>query len=98
PMMGKTYPSNIAFVKDFNYYFDGYNDKFKSSEKWEDVIWDDYSFVVTKAATTGWIVDYNSWLFFFSVGVGALGALLYVWPSFRGEPEGIKNNGIYHSS
>src|SRR5690606_39680836 len=29
PILEKTYPSNIAFIKDFNHYFDGYNDKFK---------------------------------------------------------------------
>ncbi|HLW20351.1 MAG TPA: 4Fe-4S binding protein [Cyclobacteriaceae bacterium] len=98
PMLGKTYSSNIAFVKDFNRYFDGYNDKFKSNENWEEVIWDDYAFVATKAATSGWILDHNLWLFFLSVGMAALGALLYVSPAYHGEPAGVKNNGIFFSS
>ncbi|MEX2595182.1 MAG: 4Fe-4S dicluster domain-containing protein [Anditalea sp.] len=97
-MAGKTYSSNIVFVRDFNKYFEGYNDKFKSEENWNDVIWDDYAFVVTKAATTGWILDYNLLLFFLSIGVGVLGAMLYIWPAHRQEPAGIKNNGIYFSS
>ena len=97
PMFGKTYDSHVAFVKDFNQYFDGYNEKFKSSENWEEVIWDDYAFLVTKASTTGWIIDANLWLFLLSVGLGSLGALLYVVPAHYKEPEGIKNNGIYFS-
>lgn len=98
PMFGETYASNFAFIGDFNQYFDGYNDKFKSSENWEEVIWDDYAFMVTKAATEGWILDYNFWLFFLSVGIGSLGALLYVWPAYKNEPDGVKNNGVYFSS
>jgi len=97
PMLGKRYSSNIAFVKDFNHYFDGYNDKFKSSDNWEEVIWDDYAFAVTKSATEGWILDYNLWLFLLSVGVGSLGVLLYVWPAYRDEPPGIKNNKVFFS-
>jgi len=97
PMLGKRYSSNIAFVKDFNHYFDGYNDKFKSSDNWEEVIWDDYAFAVTKSATEGWILDYNLWLFLLSVGVGSLGVLLYVWPTYRDEPPGIKNNKVFFS-
>jgi ferredoxin-type protein NapH len=98
PMFGETYTSNFAFISDFNQYFDGYNDKFKSSENWEEVIWDDYAFAVTKASTTGWILDAHLWLFFLSVGLGSLGALLYVLPAHHNEPPGIKNDGIYFSS
>ena len=95
PMMDKAYASNIAFVKDFNRFFDGYNEKFRAEENWEEVIWDDYAFAVTKAATEGWILDYKELLFFLSIGIGIIGALLFVWPKHRGEPAGIRNNGIY---
>src|SRR5690606_1884316 len=98
PMLGKLYSSNIIFVRDFNNYFEGYNEKFKSEENWNEVIWDDYAVVVTKAASTGGIRDYDIFLFLCSIGIGVLGALLYIWPMYRNEPEGIKNNGIYFSS
>lgn len=98
PMFNVRYSSNISFVRDFNHYFDGYNEKFKSAGNWEEVIWDDYSFVVTKSATRGWILNYSILLFFLSVGLGSIGALLYVLPSHYHEPNGIKNNGIYFSS
>lgn len=98
PMVNKTYASNIAFIKDFNRLFDGYNEKFKAEEDWDGVIWDDYAFAVTKAATEGWILSYKEWLFFLSIGIGVIGALLYIWPMHRGEPAGIRNNGIYFSS
>ena len=98
PMFGETYGSNFAFVRDFNRYFDGYNEKFKSSENWEEVIWDDYAFAVTKASTTGWIMGAHLWLLLLSVGLGSLGALLYVLPAHHKEPPGIKNDGVYFSS
>lgn len=98
PMFGKSYSSNFDFIRDFNRYFDGYNDKFKSSENWEEVIWDDYAFTVTKTATTGWILNAHQWLCWLSVGLGTLGVLLYVCLAYYEEPPGIKNNGIFFSS
>src|SRR5690554_6033368 len=97
PMVGQSYSSIFAFVDDFNRYFEGYNEKFKSEENWNEVIWDDYAFVVTKAASTGGVRDYAVYLFLCSIGIGVLGALLYIWPMYRNEPAGIKNNGIYFS-
>lgn len=98
PMYGKEYSSNFSFVSDFNHYFDEYNDELKANEKWDKVIWDDYSFELTKAASQGSVAD-NPYLFLgVSVGIAVLGGLLYILPLYRNKPDGIKNDGIYFSS
>jgi ferredoxin-type protein NapH len=98
PMYGETYSSNFSFVSDFNHYFDAFNDELKSNEDWDQVIWDDYAFDLTKAASQGPVSD-NPYLFLgISIGLGVMGGLLYILPLYRNEPEGIKNDGIYFSS
>lgn len=54
-------------------------------------------FPVTKASGQG-ILQNNAWLFFLlSIGLGVVGALLYILPQRRFAP-GIKNNHVFHSS
>lgn len=98
PMYGVEYASNFSFIGDFNAYFGGYNDQLKSESKWDEVIWDDYAFPIALSAAQG-SVKSNPWLFFgLSIGLAVFGGLLYAFPKHRNEPEGIKNNGIYHSA
>ena len=57
-----------------------------------------------KSQRTGWIqggaggpVSNNPWLFFLlTIGLGALGGLLYIIPKFRAKP-GIKNDHVFHN-
>ncbi|TAE44874.1 MAG: 4Fe-4S binding protein, partial [Bacteroidetes bacterium] len=59
---------------------------------------DEYLFTIAKATATGfyWRQPYLwFWLIF---GVGALGALMYIFPAFFDGMPGIKHNGIYFSS
>jgi ferredoxin-type protein NapH len=69
-------------------------------EYWNKILKDDKikstKFPVAKASSGGMLVE-NSWLIFFlSIGLGVIGALLYILPQKRHLP-GIKNNHIYHS-
>ena len=98
PMYGVTFSSNFSFLSAFGDNFNGYNDQLKDQSLWDQVIWDDYSFALAKAAVSSPVTE-NPWLFLFlSIGLAVLGGLLYNLPSYSGEPEGIKNNGIFHSS
>lgn len=98
PMYGETFSSNFSFLSAFGDNFNGYNDQLKDQSLWDQVIWDDYSFALAKAAVSSPVTE-NPWLFLFlSIGLAVLGGLLYNLPSYSGEPEGIKNNGIFHSS
>jgi polyferredoxin len=98
PMLDKTYSSNFSFVGDFNQYFGGYNDRLRQEGQYEQVIWDDYAFSVTKAASIGFVADNKLLLLALTILAGALGALLYVLPLHLHEPEGIKHNGVMFSS
>lgn len=98
PMYGETYSSNFSFVSAFNENFNSYNDALKNESKWDEVIWDDYSFPLAKSSLRSPVRD-NPWLFFgLTVGLAVLGGLMYNLPKYQDEPAGIKNNGIFHSS
>lgn len=73
----------------------------KNSAYWKLVLQDyrvtSLVFPVTKASSTGFLPR-NHWLLFFgSIVLGILGALIYQLPKLRRLP-GIKNDHIYHSS
>ncbi|MDN3202712.1 4Fe-4S binding protein [Algoriphagus sediminis] len=98
PMYGVEYGSNFAFLSAFNENFSTYNDALKDQGAWDQVIWDDYGFPLAMAALES-PVKSQPWIFLgLSIGLCVLGGLFFILPQYRGEPEGIKNNGIYHSS
>lgn len=98
PMYGEIYPSTYRFLTAFDQNLDTYNQPLKNQELWEQVIWDDYSFVLAKAAVDSPVLS-NPWFYLFlSIGLSVLGGVLYIIPSHAGDSHGIKNNGIFHSS
>jgi ferredoxin-type protein NapH len=98
PMYGKEYSSNFEFISDFNKYFDAYNDRLKSEQDWDNVIWDNYVFPLTKAAAQGPVSESPYFYLAITIGLAVLGAFIYIFPLYRGETDGIKNDGIYFSS
>ncbi len=98
PMYGVTYPNQVAFVSDFNDYFNAYNEELKAEEKWDEVIYEDYAFSLTKASGHGPVQEYTVLFFVAALLLPILGALMYILPLHRKEPPGIKNDGIYFSS
>ena len=109
-VLGKTYPTNIAFVAALNDIFKksqtSLNDKFSANKpenvgEWEYKIGDwelnDYSFNTVKASAGGLLPNNIPLFFFLTFGLGIIGGLLYIIPMFNLIP-GIKNNHIYHSS
>ncbi|SMD46326.1 4Fe-4S binding domain-containing protein [Aquiflexum balticum DSM 16537] len=98
PMYGKEYSSNFEFISDFNKYFDAFNDRLKSEQDWDNVIWDNYVFPLTKAASKGPLVEEPYYYLAITIGLAVVGGLIYILPLYRNEPEGIKNNGIFFSS
>lgn len=98
PMYGNTYRSHFAFINDFNTHFEAYNESLKADQKWDQVIWDDYAFPLTKNASQGPVTTFPLLFLFLSIGLSVLGGLLYILPLHRNETAGIKNDGIYFSS
>ncbi|SFA96639.1 4Fe-4S binding protein [Algoriphagus aquimarinus] len=98
PMYGETYSSNFSFLSAYKVNFNEYNEALKAESKWDEVIWDDYSLPLAQTSLSSPVRD-SPWLFFgLSIGLAVLGGLMYNLPKYRGEPEGIKNNGIFHSA
>lgn len=54
-------------------------------------------FYLTKNANSGFVANYNLLLLLLTIGLGIIGALMYILPGSRSLP-GIKHNGIFHSS
>ncbi|SFG04425.1 4Fe-4S binding protein [Pontibacter chinhatensis] len=98
PMLGKTYTSSFSFATDFNRLLDNYNEEQQRSQQWDRVIWDDYAFALARVASQGFVENNKLLLLFLTVIMGAAGALLYILPQHRGEPAGIRNNGVMFSS
>jgi ferredoxin-type protein NapH len=97
PMYGQEFNSNFSFLSAFSENFTSYNEELKSRQLWEEVIWDDYSFPLTKAGLQSPVRD-KPWLYFaLSIGLAVFGGFLYNFRRHTDEPEGIKNNGIFHS-
>nr|MBI1231501.1 4Fe-4S binding protein [Cytophagales bacterium] len=98
PMYGQRYSSNFRFIADFNDHFNSYNDALKENQEWDNVIWDDYGFVLTKAASMGPVTEHPYLFLLLSIALAVAGGLLYILPMHRKEPNGIKHDGIYFSS
>lgn len=98
PMYGQTYSSNFSFISDFKELFNAYNQELKDRQAWDDVIWDNYAFSVTKASAISPVQHHPYWFMGISILLSVLGGLLYIIPMYKSEPEGIKNNGIFFSS
>ena len=112
-ILNKTYNSNIEFVSTFkNLLKDAQaslNAKAEAGipegvQEWNYKIgdWkvndsDEYIFPNVKAASTGLLPNNSGLFFWLTIGLGILGGLLFILPSFNLIP-GIKNDGIYHSS
>ncbi len=97
PMLNKTYSNGWAFTYAFDNELNGLNSKYKAAQQWDKVIYDEYSFAITKAAAHGPLKDTPSKWFFLTFGLAILGALLYILPQLRLLP-GIKNNHIFQQS
>jgi ferredoxin-type protein NapH len=98
PMFSSQYDSNFEFLADFNEFFEEYNYDLKVRQEWDQVIWDDYAFILTKSASQGNVKETPLVFLGGSILVAVIGALIYILPLYKDEPEGIKNNGIYFSS
>ncbi len=97
PVYNQPFNSNFSFIQALNNRLDAYNDTQKADEAWGNVIWDDYSFLLAKAALNSPVKE-KPWLFFMlSLGLAVLGALMYILPKSR-KSENILNNKVFFSS
>jgi len=96
-MMGKQYDNNWTFISDFRTALNRYNDKARAAKAWDKVIYENYTFDVTKASSLGVLTTGQSWLWFWlSFGLAALGGLVYSLHGLKRLP-GINNDRQFRS-
>ncbi|MCB0278575.1 MAG: 4Fe-4S binding protein [Calditrichaeota bacterium] len=96
-MLDRNYESRIEFIADFKSVLNTVNEKFRAEQKWDNVIYTDYTFLLVKAASHGVIIEYSGLIFFAGIGLMIIAALLYILPAVQENP-GIKNNSIWDKS
>ncbi|MEP7128960.1 MAG: 4Fe-4S binding protein, partial [Chitinophagales bacterium] len=94
-MLHKNYSSGFTFANDFKKIIEDINTKNRTAQQWDKVIYNDYTFAVTKNSTSGWIKENNKLLLLLIVICIFFGALLYIIPKYGSGLKGIKNNHIY---
>lgn len=92
------YQSKFEFVSDIESVIEGINADLKKEERWDEVIWSDYTFPIVKNSSVGYL-NQNLGLFFWLCFVATtLGGLLYFLPMIYLTLPGIHNNHVYFSS
>jgi ferredoxin-type protein NapH len=105
-MFGKTYTSKFAFISDLDDAFSTSSTKIQDYNQidnrevevnnLEDYVAGQYKFYLTRKATTGTIREHTGLWLLLTIGLGVLGAFLYILPKLGLLP-GIKNDHIFHS-
>ena len=106
-MEGEVYTSKFKFLSDLdkaigatnqsiNDYNQIGNQKLEELNTISDYNAGEYKVQITKKATTGFFVENNYLILFLTIGLGIIGAFLYIFPKLRKTP-GIKNDHIFHS-
>ena len=105
-MFGKTYASKFAFISDLDDAFSSTSTKIQDYNQignrkvevnnLENYVAAQHKFYLTRLAITGIIKEYASLWLLLTVGLGVLGAFLYILPKLGLLP-GIKNDHIFHS-
>ena len=98
-ILNKQYPLSIGLVNDIKSAVEGVNATLRAEQKWDQVIWDDYVGTLTRASTSGTIVNHTVLLFILVFVVGTIGALMYLLPQTKlAGPAGIKNHNIFFNA
>ncbi|HYV93908.1 MAG TPA: 4Fe-4S dicluster domain-containing protein [Chitinophagales bacterium] len=94
-MMNKEYASVFSFVKDFHSIINHINEQNRAQQKWDLVIYTDYTFIVTKNSNYGFVRDHNDLLLALLLLCVLAGALLFIIPKYAFCSKGIHNNYIF---
>lgn len=94
-MLDRVYTDNWTFVADFRRAVNTYNAEMRANRQWNRVIYDNYTFEVTKNASLGVLTTRAAWGWFaLSIGLSAAGGLVYALAGRKRLP-GIDNNSLY---
>lgn len=99
PLFGKTYDYTISFARAIDQATEHVNTQFRDKQQWDKVIYENYTSLLTREATSGLVVERPLLLFLLIFVGGSLGALMFIVPQVELQgPPGIKNNHIFHNA
>ncbi|WP_028663644.1 4Fe-4S binding protein [Runella zeae] len=96
PLLNKTYTNGWLFTYEFDQIFNRLNNSYKAAQQWDKVIYDEYSFNITKASASGPLKTQPFLWLFLTFGLSIIGILLYILPDIQ-QLAGIKNNHIFQN-
>ena len=94
-MYGKDYTSVIPFTRDFQKSFNAYNDNARTNQKWDDIIYTDYTFAIARVSMYGWVAQWQVLLLIMLLLLFITGGCLYAIGNYLPHPPGIRNNHIF---
>ncbi len=98
-VFGNSYSTSIPLALSIDNAVSRVNKQMRSEQKWDKVIYDNYTASLIKASTSGLIVSNTNSLFIMVFVIGTLGALFFILPNARLlGPPGIKNNRIFFNA
>jgi ferredoxin-type protein NapH len=95
-IFNKKFSTSFGFANEIDHAVNTLNHEAKEQQQWDKVIYDDYTFALTKASASGTILEHTVLLFILIFGCGTLGALGFILTPLQTEQAGIKNNNIFH--
>jgi ferredoxin-type protein NapH len=96
PMLNQTYARGWAFTADFDRILNNLNAEYRTAQQWDKVIYDEYSFAISKAAAVGPLKTQPWRWLFLTLGLAVLGALIFFLPDLQ-RLSGVSNNGVFQN-
>ncbi|NMM49508.1 4Fe-4S binding protein [Marinigracilibium pacificum] len=90
--------SKTEFISGVNEVVESTNEHYRKQELWDNVIYTDYTFSLTRESLRGPVESNNPFLLFLILGAAIIGSLLYISQKWKDEPAGIKNNNVMFRS
>ncbi|MEO5673647.1 MAG: 4Fe-4S dicluster domain-containing protein [Chitinophagales bacterium] len=94
-MLNREYGSVFSFVHDFKAAINNLNDENRKLQNWDHLIYNDYTFAVTKNSNYGFVSDHRLLLLLLLLFLIVAGSALYIVPKYAFRSPGIHNNHIF---
>lgn len=94
-LLNKDFDSGYIFANHIRKLVNDINESNRVAGRWDQVIYADYTFSITRNAANGWIKEYNTWLLCLFLVCLIAGSLFYIIPKYASGPAGIRNNQIF---
>ncbi|WP_258103817.1 4Fe-4S binding protein [Marinoscillum sp. MHG1-6] len=96
-ILEKPFSNAISFANAIDHAVNTVNEQMRATQQWDQVIYDNYTASLTRAATKGIITEHPTTLFLLIFGLVIGGGVIFSLAG-KNSPPGIKNNGIFFNA